>query len=473
MIKEPYLKSPFQISDAMKKANILIVENETIVAQDIKTTLEHLGYSISGISSTGKDAIEKAEKTKPDLILMDIHLKGEMNGIETTKKISDKLNIPVVFLTAYADDEVIERAKHVKAFGYIVKPFEENNLNSTIQLTLQKNRDIEVMIALEKDKTVDLDLYDRKILYELDLNAGISASEIGKKLRLPKGTINYRIGRLIDSGYINKFYTIINASLLGYQYYRVFMKFNKLTPEKEKEIIEFIRNESNCTRLRVTEGAFNLIFFTFHKNLGEVRDFLEKFNKRFGAYLVEKDINNVTKSYKFNQKFLLESKDYKQLIINHEVIGKYKADEIDGKIIKLLSVDARMKLIDMSKKIKVDWKVIKYRIKKMEDNGVIVAYTTELNLPKLDREIIQLDLSLKNISAIPDIIGFFNNTNTCLFARELLGKYDLSIELYIKNDEMLNKILNDFKKAFLDKYVYCDVLHIYREQIINSFKLEN
>ncbi len=454
----------------MEKASILIVEDEKIVAEDLKVTLEHLGYSVAGMASTGSDAIEKAKNAKPDLILMDINLKGDMDGIQAAKKISVQSSIPVVFLTAHANDDIIERAKNAQAFGYIVKPFEEKSLNSTIQLALQKRRDINNMLALEKDKTTELDLYDRKILYELDLDASIPASEIGRKLRLPKRTINYRIDRLVESGYVNKFYAIINATLLGYQYYRVFMKFNKPGLQIEKEIAEFIGNKSNCARLGVTAGEFNLFFYAFAKSDAEMRKFLEEFNRKFGAWLIERDISKVIRSSKFSQKFLLESKDYEKLSMSHETAGSYKADDVDKKILGLLSASARLKLVALAEKINVDWKVVRYRIKRMEKAGVIAAYTAGLNVPKLNREIVQIDFSLKDISAIPAITGFFNGTNACQFVHELLGKYDLSVELYITNDSMLDKILSDFKKAFSEQYIRYDVFHICRGEAVNSFK---
>ena len=127
-----------RISDIMKKIKILVVEDENIVAEDIKNTLQGLGYTVVGITATGEGAIEKTKEEEPDLILMDIRLKGDMNGIEAAKKITSKADIPVVFLTACSDNGIVEKAKHTKAFGYLVKPFDEKGLDITIKMTLQK-----------------------------------------------------------------------------------------------------------------------------------------------------------------------------------------------------------------------------------------------------------------------------------------------------------------------------------------------
>ena len=124
----------------MRKANILIVEDEGIVAGDIRKALQSLGYTVSAAVSSGEEALEKIEENRPDLVLMDIILQGEMDGIETANQIRIRFNIPVVYLTAYTDEKMLERAKVTEPYGYIVKPFDEKELQSTIEMALQKHR---------------------------------------------------------------------------------------------------------------------------------------------------------------------------------------------------------------------------------------------------------------------------------------------------------------------------------------------
>ncbi|MBT7350197.1 response regulator, partial [candidate division WWE3 bacterium] len=108
----------------MSKAKILVVEDELISAKGIRSALKSLGYDVLDIVASGKEAIQKASGSQPDLILMDIKLDGEMDGIEAARQIKDRFNIPVVYLTAHADDATLERAKITDPFGYILKPFE-------------------------------------------------------------------------------------------------------------------------------------------------------------------------------------------------------------------------------------------------------------------------------------------------------------------------------------------------------------
>jgi two-component system, response regulator PdtaR len=128
--------------EEIKKAEgrILVVEDEHIVAMGIKKMLKNLGYTVTGVASSGKDAISKAESTFPDVVLMDIMLKGDMDGVEAAKEIRERFDVPVVYLTAYSDNKILERAKKTEPFGYIVKPFDEKDLHSSIEVALHKHR---------------------------------------------------------------------------------------------------------------------------------------------------------------------------------------------------------------------------------------------------------------------------------------------------------------------------------------------
>lgn len=129
-------------------AKILVVEDERITAEDIKDGLISLGYKVPAVVYSGEDAVKKAEELKPDLILMDIKLEGEMDGIEAAEEIKKHYDIPVIYLTAYSDEGTVERAKKTEPEGYVLKghsgfihkPFEESELHSVIEITLYRHK---------------------------------------------------------------------------------------------------------------------------------------------------------------------------------------------------------------------------------------------------------------------------------------------------------------------------------------------
>ena len=124
----------------MSLKKILIVEDESIIAEDISDSLISLGYRITDIVYSGEEAIVSAAEFRPDLVLMDVNLQGEIDGITAAEEISSRFQIPVVYLTAYADEKTLRRVNATKPFGYIVKPFEEKNLHTTIQLALHRHQ---------------------------------------------------------------------------------------------------------------------------------------------------------------------------------------------------------------------------------------------------------------------------------------------------------------------------------------------
>ena len=146
----------------MTGKRIFIVEDEGIVAADLADRLVHLGYTVAGLASSGERAIEKIAATRPDLILMDIILQDKLDGVQTAEEILKLYKIPVVFLTAHADDATIRRAQITGPFGYILKPFDERELHVAIEIALYRsqvearleNMNHELQTALAEIKTL-------------------------------------------------------------------------------------------------------------------------------------------------------------------------------------------------------------------------------------------------------------------------------------------------------------------------------
>ncbi|NDK56121.1 LytTR family transcriptional regulator DNA-binding domain-containing protein [Pontibacter fetidus] len=122
----------------MTKPKILISEDEVIIAEDIAACLEDMGYETCAID-TGEDTIDMIRETQPDLVLLDINLKGNSDGVDIGSRIKEEFNIPFIYLTAYADKSTIDRAKKTEPDGFLVKPFDEKSLRSTIEIALYKH----------------------------------------------------------------------------------------------------------------------------------------------------------------------------------------------------------------------------------------------------------------------------------------------------------------------------------------------
>ncbi|MFO0321041.1 MAG: LytTR family transcriptional regulator DNA-binding domain-containing protein [Bacteroidota bacterium] len=146
--------------------NVYIVEDESIVAKDIFNCLKKLGYNIAGTTNNSEDAIKEIFVLKPDIVLMDIMIKGSVSGIDVAEILRKEYNIPVIFLTAFADESTLSKAKITEPYGYILKPFKEVDLHSTIEMAIYKHK---------KDKELQK---ERDFLYSLVGNKDETAKDI-------------------------------------------------------------------------------------------------------------------------------------------------------------------------------------------------------------------------------------------------------------------------------------------------------
>jgi PAS domain S-box-containing protein len=221
----------------MEKARILIVEDEAIIAMEVESQLQSLGYEVTSIVDTGEKAIKKAETDKPDLILMDIRIKGEMDGIDTAEAIRSRFGIPVIFSTAYLDEERIERVKITMPFGYVLKPIQERDLRVTIEMALYVAEvDSERKKAETKLRESEAKIRNKlKSLTEPDVDIGslelsdIIDAEALQSLMEDFYNITGMGGAIVD---------IKGNVLVGVGWQDICVKFHRVHPETAEHCIE-------------------------------------------------------------------------------------------------------------------------------------------------------------------------------------------------------------------------------------------
>lgn len=201
----------------MLKKNILVIEDEAIVSKDIQQSLKRLGYNIIGTASTGEKAIQLAIETNPDLVLMDIMLKGDMSGIRAAEKIKEIINVPIIYLTAYADENTLEKAKVTQPYGYIIKPFKEVDLHTSIEMALYK---------FSKEREV---IKERDFLYSIVENQekeGVIFVKSNSRLVKVKTNDIFFVEALKD-------YVVVNVGDMKYTIHSTMKEIEKKLPIKE------------------------------------------------------------------------------------------------------------------------------------------------------------------------------------------------------------------------------------------------
>jgi two-component system, LytTR family, response regulator LytT len=201
----------------MAKVKILVVEDESLVSRDIQSSIKKLGYVVTAGLNSGEKAIASIEEERPDIVLMDIMLKGKMNGIEAANIIKERFDIPVVFLTAYADDSTVNKAKVSEPYGYIMKPFKEKELQTTIEVALYKH---------EKDMQVKKE----RDLYHSIIENKESKDSIFVRADYRLNKINFNDIFFVEA---LKDYVVINTSDNSYTTHTTMKEMVRILPSKD------------------------------------------------------------------------------------------------------------------------------------------------------------------------------------------------------------------------------------------------
>ena len=298
-----------------------------------------------------------------------------------------------------------------------------------------------------------LDLKDNKILYELDLNARQTDKEIARKVGLSREAVRYRIERLEKKGYINYFMTILNTMKLGFEWYRTFFKFQNVSLDKEAKIINWLMKHASW--VTKVEGKWDLNTGIFCKNVYEYRDLINEFLLKYSVYIERYEVAIVTRMWHYHRDYLINKKisNSKSDIMGFSKAEDYsfeKIDEIDYKILNILLKNARMKTIDIARKLKTSEIVVRYRMKKLKEKGIILGYRSFLNINKLGYLYFKLHVTLQNLTPKikEEIMNYIHGHPKTVYTTELVGGADLETEFQVTSNDEFYSHLEDLRKKF-------------------------
>jgi len=300
-----------------------------------------------------------------------------------------------------------------------------------------------------------LDLKDRKILHQLDLDARQSDSEIAKKVGLSRDAVRYRINKMVEQGYIHYFMTLLNSLKLGYMWMRTFFKFNNLNLEKEKEIIDYLKQRSSwITRV---EGPWDLNTGIFVKSIYEYRDIINEFLLLYGSFIERYDVATVTRMWIYHKDYLIGKKQKitKQILIGYNPEEPYiieGIDEMDYKILQTIIKNANMKTVNIASAIGATEMVVRYRMKRMWEKGVIIGYVPFINVHKLGFMYFKLHLKLKDLTTQKHkkLVYYVHQHPNTVYTTELVGGADLETEFQVRSNEEFYEHIKDLRLKFSD-----------------------
>jgi len=311
-----------------------------------------------------------------------------------------------------------------------------------------------VKIEELNQKFAALEIKDRKILCELDVNARQSASKIGKKVGLSKQVVTYRLNKLIERGIIQKFYAVLDTSKLGFTTHKIFLRLQNTDVNKQEEIINHLRNHERVQFFISTDGMFDLVFNVLTKNADELYLFVRELENQYGNYIAEKEIViMIFSSFFFRDYFLNKRSNQirKPMFFGSEAIP-IKIDKTDEKILSILGINARTPIIDIAKKVNLNADTVGIRINKLEKTLIIQNYMVLPDFSLLNQTSYKVMFALRNLTEEKEreLREYSKTQPNIWFHSKSLGKWDLEINMDVDNANQFRKIMMEIKSRFSD-----------------------
>lgn len=312
---------------------------------------------------------------------------------------------------------------------------------------------------------MQLDLKDKKILYELDKDSRISLTDLAKKLKTSKEVVHYRINNLIKNKIILKFHTVPSTYRFGMVAYKVYLRLQDISKEKFDELISYLLKNDSVFWIGVSRGRWDLMFGVWAKNIEEFFKIHDQLLDKFSKYLQEKELSIGRESLQYNRRWMYHDTLTPVEFNFGEKDPPIVLDEDDSKILDKIINNSREKIIDIADKTKISPDMVSYRIKKMEKEGVIKGYKCLLNSSALNFVTCKSFVFFKNINEDKkqEFINYCKMLPNTINIVITFAPWDLEIMFETESYESYFKIMDDIKEKFRDIIRYYDSLIITSE----------
>lgn len=298
--------------------------------------------------------------------------------------------------------------------------------------------------------TEKLDLKDRKLLYELDLDSRQPISRMAKRIGLSKTAVLYRIGNLRKSGVIKGFEAVVDTGKLGLIGFRLYLRLQGATPAKKKGIIGFLNRSNRVSWLVSIEGDYDIGALVLVHGISEMNAFWKTFLARYNNYIAERNLAIMTKVSYFSRAYLLGLPYNTYEAVSVSEPRKAEIDGTDERILELLVADARMPLSDIAHELGISARTATGRIRELERGRIITGYRTVFDVGKLGYQYFKVMFRLHNASddKIGRFAGYMKQDPNIIFNDEVLGGDDFEIELQVRDLDELRRILDEIDAKF-------------------------
>jgi DNA-binding Lrp family transcriptional regulator len=298
-----------------------------------------------------------------------------------------------------------------------------------------------------------LDLIDQKILYELDLDCRQPASKIGRKLRVAKETVNYRIKRLEEKGIIQGYITEVNMAKIGLTTYKVYYQFQYLDEKSEADLIAYLTNHPKVFWVARTNGRWDMLTMIFAKEPMEFYTILEEIINRFHKKILNKAFLVNVEVFVFRKEYLLpEQHEFYPTKMYAGKIVENPLDEFDKRLLKLVAKNARLSAVELAQTLDSSARVVAYRLKDLQEKKIITTFRVLIDLKKLGYSFFKTFIYLHNTTK--ERRNAFNEycrqKENIVYISNVAGPWDVELELEVESDEKFNQLMWDLRNNFSD-----------------------
>jgi len=308
---------------------------------------------------------------------------------------------------------------------------------------------------------------DRKIIYELDKDGFESLSRIGKKLKISRELMHYRVKRLEEQGIIKKYIAIIDYSKLGYSMGSLYIKLQNDTPKIKNEILNYYKKQNNVWWLLEMSPNFDFSIAWFGKDFTDVKNQERELIKKYKKYFRIFKSRIYTSFHHFTRSYLTGGEKRKEILIKTN--PKRITDKIDEKILKILSENARKPYTEIANELKLSAAQVHYKIQKLKEKKILLGARPSIDLEKIGLKLFKFDIYLEDYSIYEKLKKFLFELDNVIYAYDVIGGADIELDIEIKNQDEFLKLLDYIKSKFGEAISYSEYYQFTKEHKLKYF----
>jgi len=311
-----------------------------------------------------------------------------------------------------------------------------------------------------------MDLVDRRILDHLDKDARSSYSAIGKRIKVPKETVKYRIRQLERKGIIRGYYTVLDFTALGFNVYRFYLRLQSMGPEEEREFIEHLRSSANVSVLYRTNGPYHIAMAVWARDVWELEAFWTRLKERFGSRISAFHLSIMCQYLEFSRDYLLpQGSAGKRIYATIADSPPAKCDEQDIRILTYISDRARSPLTAIARATGMGISTVRQRLSRLTKRKVVLGFRTTFDLAKLGRQYYKVDLRLSRFTREDEMRRYLRSQPEVAYMERTVAtsdmEFDLEIEGFARFMTLMERLRERFPEEIRD-YEYYSLVRNYK-----------